>query len=102
MCDICGQECKELMHLPLYVFGSEGIMVCLNCRIAITEYVRRMRSVASVARKQGFLAGKIIRSATSDNKALQQIGKMVAHQEKMPPEFNQAVDKMLDDKIANG
>ena len=39
---------------------------------------------------------------STDNKASQQIGKMIANQEDMPPEFNRVVDKMLDDEIANG
>jgi len=46
--------------------------------------------------------GKLIDAPAKNNKALQQIGKMVANQEDMPPEFNQVVDKMLDDEIANG
>ena len=30
------------------------------------------------------------------------MAKFIKNQEDMPPEFNQAVDKMLDDEIANG
>ena len=57
-CDICNQECKDPVHLPIYVIGSEGVKVCLNCRIALAEYIRQLRSVASIARKQGYKAGR--------------------------------------------
>jgi len=57
-CDLCFQECKEPTHLSLYLSGSEGTMVCLNCRMALTEFARQLRLVASVARKQGYLTGK--------------------------------------------
>ena len=57
-CDICTQECKELTHLQLYVRGSEGISVCLNCRIAITEFVRQLNSVIGIAIKQEYLRTK--------------------------------------------
>ena len=57
-CDLCFQECKEPTHLSLYLNGSEGTMVCLNCRMALTEFARQLRLVASVARKQGYLTGK--------------------------------------------
>ena len=57
-CDLCFQECKELTHLSLYLNGSEGTMVCLNCRMALTEFARQLRLVASIARKQGFLMAR--------------------------------------------
>ncbi len=55
-CRICNQQSKELTHLSLYVFGSEGISVCLNCRMAITEFVRQLNSVVSVAKKVSYKA----------------------------------------------
>jgi len=43
-CDICREYVeKELMHLPLYVCGSEGIVVCLHCRIKLTEFARLLQ-----------------------------------------------------------
>ena len=55
-CKICNQQSNELTHLSLYVFGSEGIGVCLNCRMAITEFVRQLCSVVSVAKKESYKA----------------------------------------------
>lgn len=64
-----------------------------GCRLARLDKVAACNLCYTI----GFL-----QSEYQDNKALQQIGKIVANQEDMPPEFNQAVDKMLDDEIANG
>lgn len=45
VCDLCGHTGhKDFKHLPLYVIGSEGIMVCLACRIALTGMASAMRS----------------------------------------------------------
>ncbi len=65
-CRICSQESKELFHLDLYVFGSEGINVCLECRISITEYVRGMVSACIRSRKVGYLACKKITKAKNE------------------------------------
>ena len=45
-CRICGQHDEECTHLNLYVNGSEGIWVCLKCRITLTETARAMQSLA--------------------------------------------------------
>jgi len=39
-CTLCGVEEEEMKHLPLYVTGSEGITVCLHCRIILTEVAK--------------------------------------------------------------
>jgi len=59
-CDICLDPCGAdlLKHLPVYVFGSEGIRVCNICQQAITDYIRSMRCVAGRAHKQGYLSFK--------------------------------------------
>jgi len=45
-CDICGDDKVTLTtHLSLYVNGSEGIEVCLKCRIMLTELVRNIQSI---------------------------------------------------------
>jgi hypothetical protein len=61
------QKCKEPTHLALYLKGSEGITVCLNCRMALTEYVRQLQSIATVARKQGYLLANNRIHSTSKN-----------------------------------
>jgi hypothetical protein len=53
-CDGCGDPCahnpEELRHLPLYVMGSEGVHLCLTCRMLLTEVVRHMRHVMASAK----------------------------------------------------
>jgi len=57
-CSICGCKTHETTHLSLYVFGSEGINVCLTCRIALTKLAQGLSEVASKARKDGYLKQK--------------------------------------------
>lgn len=46
VCDVdTGRE--GLTHLSLYVAGSEGVDVCLHCRVSITDYVRGMMSACA-------------------------------------------------------
>ena len=37
-CTLCDSEEEELTHLTLYVIGSEGINVCLHCRIMLSTF----------------------------------------------------------------
>ena len=48
-CSICSEDKirEDITHLSIYVNGSEGIMVCLECRILITEYVKTLRRIAA-------------------------------------------------------
>ena len=56
-CSIC--ECEdEVKHLDLYVFGSEGVCLCLNCRITITELLRKMSNMASRIKFEAFKTSK--------------------------------------------
>lgn len=54
-CSICGDETElgELTHLRIYVTGSEGIEVCLTCRMKITEFVKTLREMTA----KGILKG---------------------------------------------
>jgi hypothetical protein len=49
-CGICGSIEDNLLHLPLYVNGSEGIDVCERCRVKITVIIQQVVSVANKAR----------------------------------------------------
>lgn len=48
-CTLCGAETSEDdgWQLELYVRGSEGIFVCLACRLDLTDCARHMMSLAS-------------------------------------------------------
>lgn len=46
-CTLCGDEDRDLTHLALYAFGSEGIYVCLRCRMHLTQQARNIRELAS-------------------------------------------------------
>jgi len=63
-CRICNQESKELKHLSIYVFGSEGISIWLNCRMAVTEFVRQLCSVVSVTKKVSYKAAIALNKKT--------------------------------------
>jgi hypothetical protein len=45
-CYLCDDD-NEVQHLPLYVNGSEGVMLCLQCRMVLTELVSRMANMAT-------------------------------------------------------
>jgi ribosomal protein L37AE/L43A len=55
-CNICKDHDDELTHLNLYVNGSEGIWICLRCRIALTDTAKYMQSlsgrVADITRRE--------------------------------------------------
>jgi len=43
-CTICGDEySEELVHLPIYVTGSEGVDICYACKMAVTEFLRTIK-----------------------------------------------------------
>jgi hypothetical protein len=63
-CDLCMTASDDVIHLPLYVIGSEGIRACLACRIVLSNVAKGLRSAAGKARKDGFLAGKTVCTAS--------------------------------------
>jgi len=52
-CTICNSITtrEDARYLPLYAIGSEGIVVCLLCRIALTECAKNMKSAAGRSRR---------------------------------------------------
>ena len=69
-CSICDTGCAEgddPKHLPIYCNGSEGITVCIDCRMTLTEVARGMMRVASVSRMAGYRACKIVQKAKASN-----------------------------------
>lgn len=57
-CTLCGQEDEELTHLDLYVIGSEGIKVCLSCRMILTTVAREIQASTNRAYLRGLRKGK--------------------------------------------
>jgi len=53
-CSICGSEVEDVTHLPLYVIGSEGIVVCLPCRIALSKVAEGMMNAATRSKMQAY------------------------------------------------
>ncbi len=50
-CRICGNEPpEELVHLPIYVSGSEGVDLCYACRMMVTDFVRAHINACARAR----------------------------------------------------
>ena len=59
-CSICNSD-DHVSHLDLYIIGSEGVYVCLPCRIVLSDLVRGMMQVATKSRKYGYLACKKVK-----------------------------------------
>jgi len=57
-CDLCRQRSDEIIHLPLYVLGSEGINCCISCRIVLTKVAEGIRHSCATAYLQGRKDGK--------------------------------------------
>ena len=52
-CSLCfGESNEDMKHLPLYLNGSEGIIICTECRIVLTEVAKAMRRVAVTAQNR--------------------------------------------------
>lgn len=52
-CTIC-HELDECKSLPLYVNGSEGTQLCLQCELNIVHIIRTMRVLAGRAMNMGY------------------------------------------------
>lgn len=52
-CSLCTDTDENLTHLNLYISGSEGIWVCLECRMNLTNYAKALRLVCG----KGLLRG---------------------------------------------
>ena len=50
-CDMCLERFDKLTHLPLYVFGSEGVNLCHNCEMQLYEYIRQ-QAISAFRRKR--------------------------------------------------
>ena len=44
-CNICDSD-REVKHLSIYAFGSEGVYICIGCQAFLSEHLRRMRELA--------------------------------------------------------
>jgi len=64
-CGICGDE-GEVFYLPIYVIGSEGITVCLQCRIDIGDFIRSMMRVGQSRRMEGAAMGRAMERRRRD------------------------------------
>jgi len=40
-CRVCSSA-REIRHLPLYVFGSEGLDICLKCEMQLVVLCRKL------------------------------------------------------------
>jgi hypothetical protein len=59
-CTLCGCTVADddATHLCLYVNGSEGIWVCLSCRMALTYCARGIQSASTRAHKRGYMLAR--------------------------------------------
>lgn len=54
ICSICREE-KETKFFPLYVFGSEGIVLCHECEMEVVEFIREKSSENLRKKKQEYM-----------------------------------------------
>ena len=57
-CRVCKQKTDHLTDLNICAFGSEGIQVCDTCLVAISEFVRTLRSAAGRGHREGYMSAK--------------------------------------------
>jgi hypothetical protein len=57
---ICMTCCKnkEIRHINLFVFGSEGLLICHECEMKIVEFVRQLTSENINNKKYSLLTNK--------------------------------------------
>ena len=58
-CTLCGKVVPydEVTHLNLYVIGSEGIKVCLSCRMVLTKVAEGIMRLSGETRMAGYQEG---------------------------------------------
>lgn len=61
-CTLCNNNEDETVHLPLYVIGSEGIEVCLHCRIILSNVAK------GIMQTSGRVKMQIYKQIKSNNK----------------------------------
>lgn len=59
-CGICTKDYQreDLTYLSLYIIGSEGLHVCLECRLILTGYVRTLKSLVAKSKMLGVAIGR--------------------------------------------
>lgn len=55
-CHCCGSQPSR--HVNLYTSGSEGVMLCCRCNIAVTNMVQAMIGIGGTAKMAGFKMAK--------------------------------------------
>jgi hypothetical protein len=56
-CDICNSE-MEVKNFALYVHGSEGFNLCLNCQILVCRILRDLSMFRGNVLKEMYKQGK--------------------------------------------
>ncbi len=57
-CTLCGTK-KEIEHFKIYVDGSEGLNLCGECKMEITEFCRVRRTERTKAKLQEYKREKL-------------------------------------------
>jgi hypothetical protein len=57
-CMVCREDNVEVRHIPLYVIGSEGLVVCHACEMKVVEFVRSLMRETSVYKLQSHLESR--------------------------------------------
>ena len=61
-CSVCRYTGTNVKHLEIYPFGSEGVDICLDCELAICEFITKRSAWALELRKHEYMMRKQIRN----------------------------------------
>ena len=53
-CDICTTNNPNNRNLPIYVNGSEGLIICHSCEMNLVSYINGLQSVINRSEKETY------------------------------------------------
>jgi hypothetical protein len=56
VCRVCGEE-KDVRHKNLYLYGSEGIYMCIECERDLLNYLREKQRYYNKKKLEKFKGG---------------------------------------------
>jgi hypothetical protein len=57
-CSVCGYDECEVVDIPIYVCGSEGLALCYRCEMDVVEHISSLRRLVSRTKVVKFKADR--------------------------------------------